>query len=150
MSLKYAIGQPVYPWIEKAMEEMGISETQKDFEDKLFQYSHAAEFEIKSKDDPWCAMFVCWCLADKGTRSAWARSFINYGIKLTVPVYGCIVVLKRGKNSGHVGFFMGKENGRLLLLGGNQNNAVCVKDYDASDVLGYRWPPFHAHPATAR
>jgi hypothetical protein len=32
------------------------------------------------------------------------------------------------------------EAGRLMVLGGNQGNAVTVAPFDRARVLGYRWP----------
>ena len=60
-----------------------------------------------------------------------------------------VVVLKRGTGNqpgpevtsgapGHVGFFAGLERDRVLVLGGNQSNGVCVQSFPVSDVLGVR------------
>jgi len=32
------------------------------------------------------------------------------------------------------------DKGRLLVLGGNQGNAVSIAPFDRSRVSGYRWP----------
>ena len=99
----------------------------------------------KSPDDeiPWCSAFVNWCIEQagyKGTNSALARSWLNWGVHLSSPQLGCIVVIKRGIHpwQGHVGFFLNQLGGRLYLLSGNQNNRVCVQDYETSRLLGYR------------
>ena len=42
--------------------------------------------------------------------------------------------------NGHVTFYVGEENGRLKLLGGNQENQVKISYYDKSRLLSYRWP----------
>jgi len=55
---------------------------------------------------------------------------------------GCIVVLQRGSPpNGHVGFFVGAENGRVRLLGGNQSDRVSIASFDGADVIGMRMPP---------
>ena len=42
---------------------------------------------------------------------------------------------------GHVGFAVGKDTaGRLLVLGGNQGNAVSIAAFDVARAIGYRWP----------
>lgn len=42
---------------------------------------------------------------------------------------------------GHVGFVVGKApNGDLMLLGGNQDDDVCIRAFAPSRISGYRWP----------
>ena len=41
-----------------------------------------------------------------------------------------------------MGFVLGQDkNGNLIVLGGNQSDMVCIKPFERSRVLGYRWPP---------
>jgi uncharacterized protein (TIGR02594 family) len=95
-------------------------------------------------ETPWCAGFVGAMLESSGiesSRSAAARSYLNWGRKLSNPRLGCITVFERGPRNGHVGFMVGKDaRGNLLILGGNQGDAVNIKPFSASRVLGYRWP----------
>jgi hypothetical protein len=52
------------------------------------------------------------------------------------------VVIPRGSNpaQGHVGFYIGTDaKGRVILLGGNQGNKVCIAAF-AARPLGYMWP----------
>jgi hypothetical protein len=42
--------------------------------------------------------------------------------------------------NGHVTFYVGEENGKLKLLGGNQEDQVKISYYDKSRLLSYRWP----------
>jgi uncharacterized protein (TIGR02594 family) len=76
-----------------------------------------------------------------------ARSFLDYGEKTTEPVQGDIVIFERGNSGwqGHVGFFISVKdiNGvqMISVLGGNQDDAVNVKYYPASKVLGFRKVP---------
>ena len=77
----------------------------------------------------------------EGTNSAMARSWLKWGREIDEPVKGCIVILKRGTGmSGHVGFYDDRDELFLTLLGGNQSDQVCLKDYKMRDVLGYRLP----------
>ena len=41
---------------------------------------------------------------------------------------------------GHVGLYLGETSTSLLLLGGNQHNAVSVAAFPKSRLLGLRWP----------
>lgn len=96
---------------------------------------------------PWCAGWANAALTQAGmvgTGSLAARSFLNWGEPVTEPQIGDMVVLSRGSNPahGHVGFFKGyDERGRILILGGNQSDAVNVQAYAANRLLGFRTAP---------
>jgi uncharacterized protein (TIGR02594 family) len=100
------------------------------------------------KDDsalPWCGAFVRYCLVNAAlpVPKEWyrARAFINHGLPCHVPVYGCIGVIKNAKGQYHVGFVVGRDNaGNILMLGGNQGDAVKVSAFKSSAFVAYRWP----------
>lgn len=104
-------------------------------------------------ETPWCAAFVGGVLEEcgiKSTRSASARSYGAWGVRLTKPTPGAIVVLTRESDPrfGHVGFVVGKDrNNNLLLLGGNQGNAVSIKPFALERVLSYHWPLNYSVPS---
>ena len=83
------------------------------------------------------------CLERAGIRSARSdssRSYLAFGDALKDPAYGCIVTFSR-TGGGHVGFVVGKtESGQLMVLGGNQSDAVNIKAFGTDRVTGYRWP----------
>ena len=95
-------------------------------------------------ETPWCAGFVGGVLESVGirsSRSAAARSYLNWGRALPAPRLGCVVVFERGPVNGHVGFVAGADRaGNLLVLGGNQGDAVSIKPFSRGRVLGLRWP----------
>ena len=99
---------------------------------------------IKDDSTPWCAAYVGAMLERVGIRSSRfesAKSYLAWGVLLTAPVPGCIVVFTR-EGGGHVGFVVGQDKaGNLLVLGGNQGDAVNVKAFPLARVSGYRWPP---------
>lgn len=69
-----------------------------------------------------------------------ALAYLDAGIRLSKPAYGCIVVFKRD-GGGHVGFVAGKDkSGNLMVLGGNQNDMVCISPFKFDRVVGYIWP----------
>lgn len=77
------------------------------------------------------------------TFSAAAKSFESWGYPLNNPVKGCVVVMSRGPNHSvnrHVAIFssISKDGKQIMLLGGNQGDAVCLKMYSASHVICYR------------
>lgn len=112
---------------------------------KILQWWTLIRAPFTDDETPWCAGFVGGILEKvgiKSTRSAWARSYTNYGQKLRRPIVGCIVVFERGPTSGHVGFYVGKTaGGYLLILDGNQGDMVKISPFPQGRVLSYRWPP---------
>lgn len=109
--------------------------------------------EIGKRDDsrlPWCGAFAADCMQQTGLpfpkhyARAWA--WAEYGTNLGRPVRGCIVVFGR-QGGGHVGFVVGEApDGSLLVLGGNQNDAVRVSKFLRGAAKAYRWPPGVPHP----
>ena len=99
---------------------------------------------IGDDETPWCASFVSAVLEltqIQSARSAWARSYLNWGVKLPFPALGAVAVLERGPSSGHVGFVVGQAaGGDIVLLGGNQADMVKISAFAVRRVLGYRWP----------
>lgn len=131
-----------------ALGEKGITETPgPKSTERILEYHLTTTLRATSDDVPWCSAFVNWCVqkaGGKGTDSALARSWLTWGIDAGLdPRQGDIVVLKRGNDgiSGHVGFLAyspEKYNPFIWVLGGNQQNQVCVAKYWRWNVLGYR------------
>src|SRR5262245_10871428 len=100
----------------------------------------------KGDETAWCAAFVGACLrlsgyVNKGTLLA--SGYLHFGQDLGRDrVEGCIVVTKPLVTgaSGHVAFYAGETNGKVILLGGNQHNVVNETKYPKDIVLTYRWP----------
>lgn len=96
-------------------------------------------------DAAWCDAFVGACLERAelaSTRSLMARSYLRWGEKLEDGRFGAICVLSRGSDpsAGHVGFLLGETPEHVILLGGNQGDAVSVAAYPRARLLGFRWP----------
>lgn len=94
----------------------------------------------------WCAAFVGACLEGAGlasTRSLMARSYMKWGEPASRDEPGSVAILSRGSNSalGHVGFLIGHTERHLILLGGNQSDAVTVEAFDRNRLLALRRPP---------
>lgn len=93
---------------------------------------------------PWCGAFVAYCMQATSnpyaTKYASAKAWLDWGIELSGPAVGAVVVFSRD-GGGHVGFVTGRDTlGRLTVLGGNQGNAVSIAPFDHARVVGYRWP----------
>ncbi len=105
-------------------------------------------------DVPWCGSFVswvCWLLRCPRSKSLSARSWLTIGTPIpleeAMPEFD-VVILQRGSGPqpgpdvleapGHVGFFAGLEGADVLILGGNQSDAVSLARFPRSRVLGVR------------
>ena len=133
------------PWIKEARAQIGTREIKGPVhEPKILAWWRAIKLGgIKDDETPWCAAFVGGCLEAVGirsTRSGAARSYEAWGSRLAAPLYGCVVVFSRD-GGGHVGFVVGQDKaGNLMVLGGNQGDAVNVKAFERRRVVAYRWP----------
>lgn len=144
-----AMSQP--PWLRLAWAELGQREvpgraTNPRIAGYIRRLGHAA---LASDDTAWCAAFVGDCLERAGlasTRSLMARSYLGWGTVARDAQVGDVAVLTRGSDpaAGHVGFVVGLSDSGLVLLGGNQSNAVTVETFAVSRLVGLRRPPFEA------
>ena len=103
---------------------------------------------------PWCSAFVnyvAWLLRLPRSKNLRARSWLAVGRAVTItdaePGFD-VVILKRGSGNqpgpddhtapGHVGLYAGAEGNNILVLGGNQDDAVGVGRFPKSQLLGIR------------
>ena len=105
-------------------------------------------------ETPWCGVFTAYCLKKNGIviPKHWYRAldYKNYGNKLTKPAYGCIAIKTRN-GGGHVTFVVGKtKDGKLVCLGGNQNNMVNYAVYSANVFDEFRWYGRGTRPLESR
>ncbi len=147
-------------WLSIARRELytGVKEISGDEDNpRILTYHTATSLAATSDEVPWCSSFINWCIRETqtlpGTNSARARSWLNWGKHMGdvhIP-HGAIVIFQRGGGDqpgpeviaapGHVGLYEGRTGlGEILVLGGNQGNAVSVRPYPASRLLGVRWP----------
>lgn len=93
----------------------------------------------------WCSAFVAYVAKQLGYEheraNAAARSWLAVGEKADYPVPGDIVVFWRVSRwdwRGHVGFYLGEVGDKIVVLGGNQGDAVRISEYPKNRLLGYR------------
>lgn len=102
----------------------------------------------------WCSAFVnyvAWLMDLPRSKSLAARSWLAIGDPVELPKAQPgfdICVLKRGKEpqpgpeviqaAGHVGFFAGTVGRDVILVGGNQGDAVTEGRFPESSVIGVR------------
>lgn len=140
------------PWLSYAREFIGQrevlgSESNTWIEQLWFKLRSGPIWRLLGSDDssaPWCGLLVASCFNELGYPIAKnffrALAWLDWGVVLDFPVSGAVVVFKR-KGGGHVGFVVGEDqNGDLMVLGGNQNDAVNIMPFSKDRVLGYRWP----------
>lgn len=129
--------------LDIAAQQLGMNET--DQRVALTEYLENGGVNLDPAVTAWCAAFVNATLqqaGQEGTGSNMARSFMDWGTAVDQPQVGDLAVFSRGDPNGpfgHVGFFQGyDENGNILVLGGNQGDAVSVAPYSPDRLLGFR------------
>lgn len=136
-------------WLDRARAYIGTREIKgPQHNSVIVRWWEAMKAPFRDDETPWCGAFVGGVLAESGLavakNGASARGWLNFGVPLDRPAVGAIVVFWRGSPkgwSGHVGFVIGQDKfGNLMVLGGNQGDAVNIKPFPKSRVLGYRWP----------
>jgi uncharacterized protein (TIGR02594 family) len=134
-------------WLDEAWRHLGLAETpgSKSAPRVLALYRDAGHGGVRSDSVAWCAAFVGACLArahNPPSGSLLARSYMEWGTPLVEPRTGAVAVFSRGSANwqGHVGFVIGAVDDDLIILGGNQDDAVSVAAYSRSRLLALRWP----------
>ncbi|BCJ91813.1 hypothetical protein IZ6_25480 [Terrihabitans soli] len=96
----------------------------------------------------WCAEFVNFIekkVGRRGSGSAWAKSFLTYGKRVSQPQKDDIAVMNRGNpkgRNGHVGYFVGwAPNGKAIVISGNgKGSKVRIAEYPRSRIIEFRRP----------
>lgn len=134
-------------WLDRAWADLGVHEAAGPANDArvLAYYRDAGHPEIASDSVAWCAAFVGACLDRSGITSSGsllARSYLTWGEAAGDDCIGAIAVFSRGtdQTQGHVGFLVGTAEDNLVILGGNQSDAVSVEFFPRDRLLGLRWP----------
>lgn len=132
------------PWLAIARNELGVKEiVGKQHNPRVLEYLGATRGKWSTDETPWCSGFVNWVMAHAGmgnTGSAAALSWRNWGKRVNEPAPGAIGVIDHGGGKGHVGFVIGRQGNNLLLLGGNQRNAVSISVYPVSKFCAFVFP----------
>ena len=149
-------------WLDRALGFLGTREIPGPKDNPLIVdwAQKVSKGQIDDDETAWCGTFVGAMLMESGlplpSNPLGARSYMELPRILTEPAQGCLAIWWRGSVDGwqgHVNFVVGKDaQGRLMCLGGNQNNEVNIAPYvvatKESRLLGYRWPSLQ--PAASR
>jgi len=135
-------------WILHAGNYVGLYELPGSAKDhpQIVAWLAACGLPSQHDETAWCSAFANAVMREAGFRTlnlANARSWLNWGAPLQQWRFGCVGVYSaadRGPDAGHVGFPLQEDPKTHLVLGGNQQNHVCVSPYDRGRLLGYRWP----------
>jgi len=140
-------------WLKNFEREIGVTEVPGPEDNpRILEYfkSLYPNFEQANwhDSDSWCAVslnFIFEQSGIEGTNSPAAIDFLKWGRSLKKPRKGCVAVLWRVDPSGwesHVGLVVDEKPDEILLLGGNQDDAVSLKWFTKNKVRknGYRWP----------
>lgn len=106
--------------------------------------------EPQSDERPWASAFANQSLEKAGVRGTGdprALSWLTWGTALDGPAVGAVAVLDFGAGRGHVGFVEGTYEGMIVLLGGDQSNAVNGTAFAPDQITTYRWPAGQPLPA---
>ena len=91
----------------------------------------------------WCARFMNMVLektGHRGTGSDMAKSFANYGRRVSEPQVGAIAVMGR-RGGGHVGVVSGIDaKGNPIVVSGNHGRRVAESVYSRSRIYAYVMP----------
>lgn len=128
------------PWITEAQKYLGIK---KDGLDDMIIVTDASYDPLTQ---PWSGLFMAFIFAQIGTEPPpnflEPKAWVNFGTPIAEPAIGCIVVLSPGtRDTPHVGIYLGEDANSYFLLGGNQNDTVCVTQAPKRSDDCFRWPP---------
>lgn len=136
-----------HTWMTIAEAEIGVRTfSHGNSNPRITEYHQNTNIEGYDDKAAWCSSFLNWVFEQsgyRGTSSALARSWLEWGTALTSPLPSCVVILERENPNGwqgHVGLFLRIEGDQIFLLGGNQLDEVREHSYPVSSVIGYRWP----------
>ena len=146
---------PELAWIAEARKHIGLREIKgSKHNPTILSWLKSLGAWWFNDEEPYCGVFVAHCLQTAGVTFPrhWYRAldYLNYGTRLVQPAYGCVAVKSR-KGGGHVCFVVGKSaDGKLVCLGGNQNDMVCFALYNEADFEAFMWYGLTASPAQHR
>lgn len=142
-------------WLAEARKYLGLREIQGTRHEPgvVEFFKDSGNSWVQDDETAWCGAFVAAVFKRAGlpavrppgekANALRAREWLNVGMPVERPKVGDLVIFWRGSKSGaqgHVGFYIGEDTDKILVLGGNQSNQVNISRYAKSRLLGFRRP----------
>jgi uncharacterized protein (TIGR02594 family) len=140
-------------WLDLARSDLGVSEVVGQGASLVIKgyFKDAGHPEIEDDETAWCAAASCSWLKRAGmpvpprATSLMAMSFESYGTPLDTFKPGCICVFYRGAKrektwQRHVAIGVRETRTHIVVIGGNQSNAVTEAKFPKRDLVAMRWP----------
>lgn len=141
------------PWMEEMHRRKGLHEARDNR--TLTDWLRAGRLLGNPAKLPWCGDAVETCIVKTlpgepvPNNPFWAQAWAKFGVSAGGPRVGAIGVIRWNAKSGHVGIVAGYRKGQVLLLGGNQSNAVTLSWFAEGKFIAFRWPktyPMRSYP----
>lgn len=121
--------------------------------------SWAAEVSTQMAHDyyadsvPWCGLFMA-VVAKRAQKPLppnplWALNWAKFGEQAGQPMLGDTLVFIR-PGGGHVGLYVGEDNGHFHVLGGNQSDQVCIRSIPRERLYAARRPIYNNAPPSMK
>lgn len=103
----------------------------------------------KADATAWCGLWMSYVAKQAGWddpyNPLWARNWLNFGTAQREAGLGDILIFSRGRDSGHVGMYVGEDASAYHVLGGNQSDRVMIKRIAKNRLLGIRRCPWRVN-----
>lgn len=112
---------------------------------RILKYHSFTSLKATSDEVPWCSAAMCACMEEleiPSTKSAAAISWADWGAPIKDFTFGAIAVFKREghKTSAHVAIALKENQDSIMIIGGNQSNAITIQAMPKNKLICYRWP----------
>jgi len=131
-------------YVKIALKEVGTQEiVGKKHDKRVLEYQSTTSGKYTDDETPWCGAFISWVMKQAKINHfikipERAKEWSKFGYEVNEPTVGTIAIKSR-VGGGHVCIVVGKStNGKLLCVGGNQNNKVSISSYDKEVFQSFR------------
>lgn len=143
------------PWMAEMHRRLGLHEKRDNA--SLSHWLRIGKFLGNPAKLPWCGDAIETCVVKTlpnepvPTNPFWAQAWKGFGVDAKGPKVGAIGVIRWSARAGHVGIVAGYDSDRrrVLLLGGNQSDAITLSWFPLSRFIAFRWPrsfPIRVYP----
>jgi hypothetical protein len=103
---------------------------------------------------PWSGLFIGIVAHNSGIKSVeeplYPINWVNFGSEVFVPMFGDILIFinltETSKKTGNVGLYIGEDSDCYHVLGGNENDTVCITRILKSRLYTARRPKYETVP----